>query len=316
LSYCKQKSAKYEVGTTVVKTEDNIPPVFNKDSAYAFVEHQVQFGPRVPNTEAHRACARYLANKLEQFCDTIYLQEAFLTAYNGDRLKASNIIGVFNPKQLRRVLLFAHWDSRPYSDRDPDVKNHYKPIDGADDAASGVGVLLEIARQISINEIEIGVDIIFFDAEDYGVPYFINNNTEDTYCLGSQFWVKNPHVPNYKAEYGILLDMVGSKNAAFFKESYSMHYAESIVERVWYTARDKGFGKFFINENIGYVTDDHIYVIKGLGIPCIDIINCDMETSHGFGGYWHTQQDRMDNISHETLEAVGQTILEIIYSDF
>lgn len=317
LSCCKLNSAKEDVTITVVKTNNNIPSeVFNKDSAYAFVECQVEFGPRVPNTEAHRACAQYLTNKLEQFCDTIYLQETFLTAYNGDHLQVCNIIGVFNPDQTRRVLLFAHWDSRPYSDRDPDVKNHYKPIDGADDGASGVGVLLEIARQISINEIGIGVDIIFFDAEDYGAPNFENNNSEDTYCLGSQFWAKNPHVLNYKAEYGILLDMVGSKNATFFKEAYSMHYAEPIVERVWYTARDKGFGKFFINENIGRVIDDHIYVAKERGIPCIDIINCDAETSHGFGDYWHTQHDRMDNISHETLDAVGQTILEIIYSDY
>lgn len=312
---CKQSSKK--VAILDVKTNNaSLLEVFNSDSAYTFVGSQVLFGPRVPNTEAHRMCARYLANKLEQFCDTIYLQEVLLTAYNGDRLNASNIIGVFNPEHTKRLLLFAHWDSRPYSDQDIDLRNHYKPIDGADDGASGVGVLLEIARQISIRKIGIGVDIIFFDAEDYGVPNFISSNMKDTYCLGSQYWAKKPHVPNYKADYGILLDMVGSKNATFYKELHSMRNAKSIVDRVWAIAQDRGFDKFFINENTGAVTDDHIYVINGRGIPCINIINCDATSPHGFGNYWHTQQDNMNNISHETLEAVGQTIMEVIYSDF
>ena len=316
-SCCKHKQTKHEIETRIVKTEKKqLVEFYNKDSAYAYVERQVEFGPRVPNTEAHKACALYLNDKLEQFCDTVYLQEVSLTAYNGECLHAKNLIGVFNPEQNKRVLLFAHWDSRPYSDRDSDINNYYRPIDGADDGASGVGVLLEIARQIDINEIGTGIDIIFFDAEDYGVPNFTNNNTEDTYCLGSQYWAKNPHIPNYKAEYGILLDMVGAKNATFYKELYSAQYAKLIVDHVWRTARDKGFGKYFIDEKIGPVTDDHIYVIKERGIPCINIINCDKQTAHGFGSYWHTQQDRMDNISHETLEIVGQTIMEVIYSGF
>lgn len=297
------------------RSNSYVNPIFNKDSAYSFVSDQVLFGPRVPNTEAHEACAQYLANKLGQFCDTIYLQKTLLTAYNGMSLKATNIIGVFNPDVSKRILLFAHWDSRPYSDRDSDKKNHYKPIDGADDGASGVGVLLEIARQISINKIGIGIDIIFFDAEDYGEPYFENSNMENTYCLGSQFWAKNPHIPNYRAEYGILLDMVGSKDAKFFKEAYSVYYANSIVENVWRTAQRNGFEDFFVNEKVGAITDDHIYVIAGRDLPCIDIINCDINTSHGFGKHWHTQQDKIDNISRETLEAVGQTVLDIIYND-
>lgn len=317
LAFCKQKSEKEKVVIAATKTKNvSLPEIFNSDSAYTFVGNQILFGPRVPNTEAHRACAQYLANRLEYFCDTIYLQKVLLTAFNGDRLQAYNIIGVFNPEQTKRVLLFAHWDSRPYSDQDLDVRNHYKPIDGADDGASGVGVLLEIARQISLKKIGIGVDIIFFDAEDYGAPNFAKNNMKDTYCLGSQYWAKKPHVPNYKAEYGILLDMVGARNATFYKELHSMRNAKSIVDRVWATAQDKGFEKFFINENTGAITDDHIYVIEGRGIPCIDIINSDMATPHGFGAHWHTQQDKMNNISHETLEAVGQTIMKVIYSDF
>ncbi|MDR2232693.1 MAG: M28 family peptidase [Tannerella sp.] len=301
----------------VVKTTEaeiySKTPAFDPDSAYHFVERQVQFGPRVPNTEAHKACAQYLVSELERFGAKTYVQEAELTAYNGDRLQACNIIGVFNPEQTKRVLLFAHWDSRPYSDQDADENNYRKPIDGADDGASGVGVLLEIARQIGIHGIDIGVDIIFFDAEDYGVPSFINSNMPDSWCLGSQFWAKNPHVPNYRAEYGILLDMVGSKGATFYRENYSVQYAAPYVERVWNAARDLGYGKFFINADGGGVTDDHVYVHRGRGIPSIDIINYDRDSSHSFGSYWHTQQDTMDNIDRETLKAVGQTILEVIY---
>ena len=316
LSCCGQKTATEKRATTIPEATNNMSaPVFNQDSAYTFVERQVQFGPRVPNTEAHKACAQYLSSELDRFGAKIYVQEAVLTAYNGDRLQASNIIGVFNPEQTKRVLLFAHWDSRPYSDRDPDVNNHHKPIDGADDGASGVGVLLEIARQIGIQGIGIGIDIIFFDAEDYGVPDFLNDYSPDSWCLGSQFWAKNPHVPNYKAEYGILLDMAGSRNATFYKESLSVQYAAPIVERVWSTARNLGYGKFFINASGGFITDDHEYIIKLRSIPCIDIINYNPSTPHGFGSYWHTQQDTMDNIDRETLKAVGQTILEVIYKN-
>lgn len=288
-------------------------PEFDKDSAYAYVDRQVQFGPRVPNSEAHKACARYLANELERFGAKIYVQETILTAYNGDKLEASNIIGVYNPDQKKRVLLFAHWDSRPYSDRDEE-KYHYTPIDGADDGASGVGVLLEIARQIGMKGIGIGVDIIFFDAEDYGPPEFLKNNTTPhPWCLGTQFWAKNPHIPGYKADFGILLDMVGSKNATFYKEATSRSYAAPIVEKVWSAARELGYGRFFINADEGGIVDDHQYVISGRNIPSIDIINLDPDTSHSFGAYWHTQNDTMDNIDRETLKAVGQTVLEVIY---
>lgn len=316
LSCCGHKTATENNTTTSLATETvqkTNTPEFDKDSAYAYVDRQVQFGPRVPNSEAHKACARYLATELERFGAKIYVQETILTAYNGDKLEASNIIGVYNPDQKKRVLLFAHWDSRPYSDRDEE-KYHYTPIDGADDGASGVGVLLEIARQIGIKGIGIGVDIIFFDAEDYGTPEFINNNhKQDTWCLGTQFWTKNPHIPGYKADFGILLDMVGSKDATFYKEATSRRYAAPIVEKVWSTARELGYGRFFINADEGGIVDDHQYVISGRNIPSIDIINLDPDTSHSFGAYWHTQNDTMDNIDRETLKAVGQTVLEVIY---
>ncbi|MDR2118145.1 MAG: M28 family peptidase [Tannerellaceae bacterium] len=290
-------------------------PDFNADSAYRYVEQQVAFGPRVPNSPAHKACGDYLTGELKRFGAQVYVQEMILTAYNGDRLQARNIIGSYDAGNPRRILLFAHWDSRPYADNDTDPATQRIPIDGADDGASGVGVLLEIARQIGGQAPEAGIDIIFFDAEDYGVPAFDNRNYQQNswWCLGSQFWAKNPHTPNYRAEYGILLDMVGTKDATFPKEETSVRRASFLVDKVWSAARNLGYGKYFVNSRGGYITDDHQYVIAGRNIPCIDIINYSIDNTHGFGDYWHTHNDTMDHISWETLKAVGQTVLEVIY---
>ncbi len=291
-------------------------PDFNADSAYAYIADQVAFGYRVPNTPSHKACGNYLAAGLERFGAKVYQQEATVKAYDGTRLELRNIIGSFKPEEKKRILLFAHWDTRPYSDHDPDPANHHKPLPGADDGASGVGVLLEIARQIGMKASQVGVDIIFFDAEDYGTPEFARDqyrNTSESWCLGSQFWAKNPHVPGYSAEFGILLDMVGAKDAVFYKEYLSVRYAARYVDEVWETARNLGYGKFFIQATGGGVTDDHEFVIKGRGIPSLDIINYDPHSEKGFRAHWHTQNDDMGNIDREVLKAVGQTVLEVIY---
>ncbi|MDR3251863.1 MAG: M28 family peptidase [Tannerella sp.] len=320
LSCCGRKSTSKEADVAVaVISAGNAAnsvstPSFDSDSAYYYVNRQVSFGPRVPNTEAHKTCAAYLQSELERFGAKVYAQAAVLTAYNNDKLNAVNIIGSFNPDKKQRILLFAHWDTRPYADHDPDEANYNKHIDGADDGGSGVGVLLEIARQIGMTLPEIGIDIIFFDAEDYGTPEFIKDSRQDTWCLGSQFWAKNPHVPNYTAQFGILLDMVGAKSAVFYKEYTSVRYASQHVERVWTAARNLGYGKYFINANGGGVIDDHHYVISGRRIPCIDIINYDPNNESGFGSHWHTMNDRMENIDKQTLKAVGQTVLEVIYN--
>lgn len=286
---------------------------FNADSAYQYVARQVGFGPRVPNSESHRACANYLEAELKRHGAKVFVQEATVKAFDDTPLSIKNIIGSFNPDNKERILLFAHWDSRPYADAEPNPKDQQSPIDGADDGASGVGVLLEIARQLGLNSPSVGVDIIFFDAEDYGRPDFVRSYKPDTWCLGSQFWAKNPHVPNYTARFGILLDMVGAKDAVFYKEYTSMRYAARYVEMVWEKARSLGYGKYFINGEGGAITDDHQYVISGRNIPCLDIINYDPETERGFAGHWHTHRDDMSVIDRNTLHAVGHTVLDIVY---
>ena len=292
-------------------------PEFDADSAYSYVQAQADFGPRVPNTEAHRNCGDYLAKQLEKFGAKVYNQYADLTAWDGTVLKARNIIGAFKPESKKRVMLCAHWDSRPYADNDPDEKNHRKPILGVNDGASGVGVLLEIARQIQQSAPEIGIDLIFFDAEDYGIPEFHTGAyKQDTWCLGSQYWARTPHVQGYFARYGILLDMVGGKGSTFYYEGYSARTARSEMKKIWKKAHELGYGSHFIKQDGGEVTDDHVYVHSLARIPCVDIINFDPVCERSsFGPTWHTVNDTMENIDRSTLKAVGQTVMDVIYNE-
>ena len=293
-------------------------PAFNADSAYLYVKQQTDFGPRTPGSRAHDLCGDYLAARLEAFGAKVYNQRADLTAYDGRTLKARNIIGAYKPESKRRVMLCAHWDSRPWADNDPDKSKHHTPILGANDGASGVGVLLEIARQLQQQAPAIGIDIIFFDMEDCGTPQFAETLADDshTWCLGSQYWSRTPHVEGYNARYGILLDMVGARGSTFLKEGVSMQYAPQIVKKVWKTARKLGFEAYFVDENGGYVNDDHGPVNEIARIPCIDIINCDLNAElSSFGNFWHTENDNMDIIDRATLQAVGQTVLHVIYNE-
>lgn len=302
--------------TSAIQVYQKVSPDFNADSAYTFVAKQVEFGPRVPNSKGHVACGDYLVNSLRKFGAKVQEQKMTLTAFDGTKLNARNIIGSYGLDKAKRVLLYAHWDTRPFADADPDKSRQNEPILGANDGASGVGVLLEIARQINMKAPEVGVDIIFFDAEDYGNPTFAKNVPEgEWWALGSQYWSKNPHVENYKANYGILLDMVGAKNSTFFREGHSMYYAENIVEKIWSTARQLGYNKYFIGKDGGWITDDHLYVNRDRGIPSVDIIHLNEKTGFGFGDFWHTHKDDMSVIDKTTLGVVGQTVMEVIYKE-
>jgi hypothetical protein len=296
-------------------TERVQAPSFNMDSAYFYVERQVAFGPRVPNTRAHEDCGDWLEDNLGRFADTVYVQHARVRAFDGTLLNIRNIIGVFQPEQRRRILLCAHWDSRPFADHDPDPANHYTPIDGANDGASGVGVLMEIARQLQQHQPGVGIDIIFFDAEDYGKHQQHPGRDEDSWALGSQHWARNPHQADYMAAYGILLDMVGAAGATFKHEGFSMMFAPDIVRKVWNTARQAGFGHYFLEERGGYVTDDHYYINTIRNIPTINIIHQEPGTPHGFFPQWHTVDDTMEHIDPFTLHAVGQTVLHVIFEN-
>ena len=291
-------------------------PAFNADSAYTYTEKQVSFGSRVPNTSAHESCGNYLADELRRFGATVTEQKTTLYLMNNTPIAIKNIIGSYQPENKSRILLCAHWDSRPFADHDPDSKNWHTPIDGANDGAGACAVLLEIARQVQINQPAIGLDIIFFDLEDWGEPNFpAPDKHYGTWCMGSEYWAKNPHVPNYNARYGILLDMVSGANAQFYKELASTKYAPQVVQKVWEAARATGFESYFPNQSGGEIEDDHVNVIRYRNIPCIDIIHQDHNSETGFPFYWHTLDDTMKNVDKSSMQAVGQTVLYVLYKE-
>ena len=279
-------------------------PVFDADSAYGYVQTMVDFGPRVPNTDAHRKTGDWLEGKLKEFGWTVTPQTATLKAFDGTRLKARNIFAQINPGADDRLLLLAHWDCRPWADEDSDRSKRSQPVDGANDGASGVGVLLEIARQLGLNPTDKGIDILFVDAEDWG-----SHDAEDSWALGTRYFVENPPVAGYRPTQAILLDMVGSPQARFAHEYFSRKSNPGLIDRVWSAASLLGYERYFTNSAGGAVTDDHVQLIQH-GIPAIDII--DYREDMGFDPVWHTSRDDMRNISPQTLGAVGETLLYVI----
>lgn len=310
---CKPKNKTEDTKPTPEVTMES--PAFDGDSAFAFVAAQVAFGPRVPGTKAHSDCAKWMKEKLNSYCKNVIEQPFKARIWNGKTVNGKNIIASFNPENKVRIFLSAHWDSRPYADHDADAKNHKTPIDGANDGASGVGVLIEMARQMSIKNPAIGVDIVLFDLEDWGEPQGIQSEQEDNWCLGSQYWARNPHVQGYKARFGILLDMVGAANAEFAKEGKSMYYAPDVMNKVWDVAGKLGFGNYFVSRRSNDITDDHVYINEIASIPTIDIIQHDPSTQTGFNKHWHTINDNMSNINKETLAVVGKVCLAVVYQE-
>ncbi len=285
-------------------------PSFDADSAYASVATQVALGPRTPGSAAQKKCADWMHRELKKVCDTVYRQDVQVTGGDKKTLPCINLVGVINPGAARRILLLTHWDSRPWADHD--TKDKDKPILAADDAGSGVAVLIEVARQVKKLGLskDLGVDILLEDVEDYGR----NEWGESSYCLGTQYWAKHPHVAGYRAEFGILLDMVGARGAQFPLEGISTQVAGGVQQMVWQAAAHAGYSSYFPYAAASAITDDHVPVNEILGIKTIDLIN--LNTNPGgspFAPHWHTHADNMDIIDKNTLKAVGQTLLQVIY---
>ena len=287
---------------------------FNADSAYASVVAQCDFGPRVPGSAAHDRCGDYIVARFKALGLTVSEQRADQKAWDGKVLHTRNIIAAYRPELADRIIICTHWESRPWADADPDSSLHRQPVMAANDGASGVAVMLEVARKLEELKPELGIDFICFDSEDYGMPYWAE--TDDVadgsdWCLGSQYWAAHPHVPGYKARFGILLDMVGGRDARFCFEGISMRYASEVMVHVWDAAGRAGASQLFLAEQGGYAQDDHVPMNEVAGIPTIDIIPY-VEGEHTFGATWHTTQDTPENISRETLKGVGQTLLQFL----
>lgn len=315
---CKKSNNTSESQTTATEntTQASIKaPAFSADSSYFFTEKQVSFGPRVPGTQASVKCGDWLVKKFKEYKLEVTEQKFNAVLYNGKTVPSRNIIASYNPKAAKRIILASHWDSRPFGDKDKSVKN--KPIDGANDGASSVAVLLEIARVISKDSLDLGIDFILFDSEDWGAPEGYTQEIKHEYggwCLGSEYWAKNLHKPNYSAYYGILLDMVGAKGATFPKEGLSAMVAPSIVQNIWNAAGSLGFSNYFVENTGAQITDDHVPVNTIAKIPMIDIIDM-RNTENLFFEHHHTMQDNMESIDKNTLKAVGQTILQVLYNE-
>lgn len=283
-------------------------PIFNSDNAFNYIKEQLKYGPRVPNSLAQKNCSNYLANELNKYADKTELQNFSLNV-SGTKLDLVNIIGRFNPDSKKRILLCAHWDSRPWADMEKDESKHKMPIPGANDGASGVGILLDIARILKENKINYGVDIVFFDGEDYGDKEAIEN-----YCLGAKYFSNSVQNSNLYA-FGILLDMVGDPKAVFKQETNSINSASEITSQLWDIAT-KLNATCFKNSQGGEIIDDHL-PLNQIGIKTVDIIDAGLighDPNDKARQYWHTLDDNIDKISKETLQQVGNVLVKLIYS--
>lgn len=308
---------------TQAEEQTAVKVLFDADSAYLFCQQQCNFGPRTMNSEAHEQCAQWIAQKFTQYGYQVTLQKADLKGYDGTILKSSNIIATApaagdSAAVANRLLVCAHWDSRPWADNDPDSANWHKPVMAANDGASGVAVMLELARQLQQHDsTNVAVDFVCFDAEDWGVPQWSNQSDADSWALGAQYWAANcPQSVAKNYRYAILLDMVGGQGAKFYHEGFSLEHARPVVDKIWKAASAAGYGSFFPSQPGGYVTDDHVPVNEKAHIPCVDIINHYPECPQSnFGPTWHTVNDDMQHLDRNTLKAVGQTLIQLIYSE-
>lgn len=291
-------------------------PDFNADSAFSFVKAQADMGPRTPGSKAHEQAVTYFENKFKSYGANVIIQKFTTTTFDEKKWLGKNIIASFNSDNPTRILLCAHWDSRPFCDRDTVKANQKKACPGVNDGASGAGVLIEIARILAKQKTKTGIDIMLWDMEDYGVGQtgLAPDGIEDDWGLGSQYWSKNMHKPGYIAKYGILLDMVGAKNTCFPLENTSTYYAGQAQKDIWATAQNSGYGTYFTNKTIGEITDDHLYINKWANIPCVDILGFSA-TENKFFPQHHTLRDDINTIDKNTLKAVGQTVLEVIYKE-
>lgn len=274
--------------------------LFSPDSAYTYVAKQVKFGPRVPGSDAHRLCGNWLSEKFKSFGAEVSEQNAVLTTFDGTKIPMRNIFARINPDLDKRILLIAHWDSRPWADHDPDPDKRSYPVDGANDGASGAGVLLELARILPKDASGIGVDFLLCDAEDWG-----EESNDESWALGARHFAQNLPIEGYMPSAAILLDMVGAENATFMREYFSQLANPALADEIWSIAKNLGHEKKFVNRMGSAVNDDHVELIKA-GIPTIDII--DYRDGSGFFDGWHTTSDNMDCISRQTLGAVGSTL--------
>lgn len=313
---CGRKGAGSEAraAEAAAETPQAVVPDFSGDSAMAFVRAQTDMGPRVPGSAAHARCRAWLVERLAAAgADTVFVQRGTIANGCGKDVGINNVMGRFGLDKGTRLLLLAHYDTRPWADEDPDPANRNTPIDGANDGASGVGVLLQLAQMIGRQAPGVGVDILFVDAEDSGITDESDPNTDNTWCLGSQYFVANLPYSGQLPRGAVLLDMVGGRDAVFHREFFSDSQARALTDRVWKAAAEAGQGARFTDNVAGAINDDHVHLLYA-GIPAVDIIEIGHPQTGGFNPTWHTLQDNIDNIDPATLQAVGNVVARFVYT--
>ena len=293
-------------------------PTFNADTCMKYIQDQCNFGPRVTGSKEAELCLRYIVDQFKRLGAIVEEQQADVTLWDGSVLPACNVIAKLNPDNMDRILICAHWDSRPWADNDEDEKNHRTPVLAANDGASGVAMMMEICRLLQQQPIKVGIDFVCFDAEDMGTPQWAETEESNshTWCLGSKFWAENAREAGYRARYGVLLDMVGGRGSVFPSEKVSMEYAQPIASLIMRLGNQLGYGHYFpMNREGSYLMDDHVNVNHIARIPCIDIVPCFTDGPSSFGPTWHTVNDTPENIDPNVLEAVGQTLTQLIYNE-
>ena len=307
LSSCTEKVHEVSKPLYELKTNNTIPK-FDSENAYQQVKAQTDFGPRNPGSAGHKRALVYLQNELGKYADEIKLQSFTYSGYDDEKLELTNIIGKFNPNAKKRIMFCAHWDTRPRAEKDEDPSKRNLPIIGANDGGSGVGVLLEIARLLKNQKVNYGVDIIFFDGEDYGKESDLNY-----FCLGAKYY--SATLTGDFPVFSILLDLVGDKEANFKMEGNSLKYAPEVVKMIWGIAGKINATMFSPSEGSS-IYDDHI-PLNQAGLKSVDVIDAELvgaDTPIKRRNYWHSHKDTMDNIGKNALQQVGDVMINLIYS--
>ena len=280
-------------------------PTFDAQNAFKYLVEQCNFGPRNPGSEGHENTKNYILNITKALADSVIIQEfSFESALEKISHQGFNIIARFNPLNKTQILIGAHWDTRPFADRDLNRANINKPILGANDGASGVAILLELSRIFAQHKPKIGVNLVFFDAEDSGI-----SEQNESYCKGSIFFAKNLPIKNIKE--AVILDMVGDKELSLPIERNSLHFNPSLVRQLWDRAKKLNLKAFKGVVGLS-IYDDHVPLNQYANIPSIDII--DFRYPNPFKNYWHTVDDIPENCSPESLEQVGILMVDYIFN--
>ena len=288
----------------VLSSCNNAVPKFDKGNAFRYLVEQCEFGPRNPNSIGYKQCLDYLQKTLAGFADTIFLQPFVLDdLVNEESYDLTNIIARFKVDEPEQILIGAHWDTRPWADEDPEPEKRNDPIVGANDGASGVAVVLELARILNVSPPPIGVTLVLFDGEDMG-----RSGIPKSYAQGSLAFAKD--LPIEKPDEAIILDMIGDAELHIPIERFSYQQNRQLVKKLWGLAKVLNLGAFE-SRIVHTIYDDHVPLWTEAKIPAVDIIDFNYPNSNK--NYWHTTQDLPENCSAESLGQVGTLLVHYIY---